>query len=62
MLSLYFCSSNLAYVMAEKPRVKITITFPDGRTREGTAWETTPMDVAKEISKSLSERVVIAKV
>ena len=48
--------------MAEKPRVKITITFPDGRTREGTAWETTPMDVAKEISRSLSERVVIAKV
>ncbi|CAG8562565.1 4547_t:CDS:10 [Paraglomus brasilianum] len=46
----------------QKPRVKITITFPDGRTREGTAWETTPMDVAKEISKSLSERVVIAKV
>ncbi|KIK95681.1 hypothetical protein PAXRUDRAFT_140136 [Paxillus rubicundulus Ve08.2h10] len=43
-------------------REEITITMPDGSERKGTSWETTPMDVAKEVSKSLSERVVIAKV
>lgn len=45
-----------------QPRVPITITMPDGSVREGTAWETSPMDIAKSIAKSLSERVVIAKV
>ncbi|KAF9204688.1 threonyl-tRNA synthetase [Haplosporangium sp. Z 27] len=47
---------------AAQPRVPITITMPDGSTREGTAWETSPLDVAKQIAKSLAERVVIAKV
>ena len=45
-----------------KPREEITITMPDGSERKGTSWETSPMDVAKEVSKSLSERIVIAKV
>ncbi len=45
-----------------KPREDITITMPDGSTRSGKSWETSPMDIAKEISKSLSERIVIAKV
>jgi len=36
--------------------------MPDGSIRKGTSWETSPMDVAKEVSKSLSERIVIAKV
>jgi len=36
--------------------------MPDGSERKGKSWETSPMDVAKEVSKSLSERVVIAKV
>jgi len=35
--------------------------MPDGSERKGTSWETSPLDVAKEVSKSLSERVVIAK-
>ncbi|KAF8983127.1 threonyl-tRNA synthetase [Entomortierella lignicola] len=47
---------------AAQPRIPITITMPDGSTREGTAWETSPLDVAKQIAKSLAERVVIAKV
>ncbi|CAH1756924.1 12642_t:CDS:10 [Entrophospora sp. SA101] len=46
----------------KKPRVPITITFPDGKTTQATAWETSPMDIAKGISKSLSERIVISKV
>jgi threonyl-tRNA synthetase len=36
--------------------------MPDGSTREGIAWETSPLDIAKQIAKSLAERVVIAKV
>jgi len=36
--------------------------MPDGTERKGRSWETSPMDIAKEVSKSLSERVVIAKV
>ncbi|KAJ3127727.1 threonyl-tRNA synthetase [Physocladia obscura] len=48
--------------IAAKPRVPIKITLPDGRDMDGTAWETSPMDIAKTLSKSLSERVVIAKV
>ncbi|KAG8851649.1 threonyl-tRNA synthetase [Tulasnella sp. 330] len=45
-----------------QPRQEISITLPDGTVKRGTSWETSPMDIAKEISKSLSERVVIAKV
>ncbi|KAK7051098.1 threonyl-tRNA synthetase [Paramarasmius palmivorus] len=45
-----------------KPREEITITLPDGNEKKGTSWETSPMDIAKEISKGLSEKVVIAKV
>ncbi|KAH7928335.1 threonyl-tRNA synthetase [Leucogyrophana mollusca] len=49
------------FVKAQQ-REEITITLPDGSERKGTSWETSPMDVAKEVSKSLSERIVIAKV
>ncbi|KAI0050277.1 tars protein [Auriscalpium vulgare] len=45
-----------------QPREEITVTLPDGSERKATSWQTSPMDVAKEISKSLSERLVIAKV
>jgi TGS domain len=45
-----------------QPRQEIHITLKDGNKKTGVSWETTPMDVAKEISKSLSERLVIAKV
>ena len=40
----------------------MTVTLPDGSERKGKTWETSPLDVAKELSKSLAERVVIAKV
>lgn len=45
-----------------QPREEIIVTMPDGSERKGQSWETSPMDIAKEVSKSLSERVVIAKV
>ncbi|KAG6816548.1 hypothetical protein H0H87_005254 [Tephrocybe sp. NHM501043] len=50
-----------AFIKAQ-PRGEITVTLPDGSERKGTSWETSPMDIAKEVSKSLSERIVIAKV
>ena len=43
-------------------REEITVTMPDGSERKAKSWETSPLDVAKDVSKSLSERVVIAKV
>ncbi|WFD03864.1 threonine--tRNA ligase [Malassezia obtusa] len=48
--------------IAAKERKPIKVTMPDGAIREGTSWETSPMDIAREISKSLSERIVISKV
>ncbi|CAO1613820.1 unnamed protein product [Sympodiomycopsis kandeliae] len=47
---------------ASRPREEITVTMPDGSQRKATAWETSPSDIAREISKSLFERVVISKV
>ncbi|BGO90354.1 hypothetical protein NBRC10512_001784 [Rhodotorula toruloides] len=48
--------------VASMPRESITITLPDGSTREGKSWETTPMSVALSISKGLADKTVIAKV
>lgn len=57
-----YCTIWLSFGSIEQARQEISITLPDGSMRSGTSWETTPMDVAKELSKSLSERIVIAKV
>lgn len=46
---------------AKKPREPIKITMPDGSVKEGTAWETTPGDIAKGISNSLYKRTVVAR-
>ncbi|CAH8442485.1 unnamed protein product [Heterobilharzia americana] len=48
--------------IASQPRSPIEITLPDGSIVDGKAWETTPMEVAKNISKTLAEHAVIAKV
>ena len=45
-----------------QPREEMTVTLPNGSERKGKTWETSPLDVAKDLSKSLAERVVIAKV
>lgn len=36
--------------------------MPDGKTKEGEAFKTTPIDVAKMISKQLAEKIVVSKV
>lgn len=50
-----------AFVAAQE-REPIQITLKDGSVKDGVAWETTPMDIAKGISQGLSQRIVIAKV
>jgi len=48
--------------VAKKPRVNINILLDNDRIECGKSWETTPADVARSISKSLFERVVVAEV
>ncbi|KJZ76568.1 Threonine--tRNA ligase [Hirsutella minnesotensis 3608] len=48
--------------IAAKPREEITISLPNGKEEKGTSWETTPLAIAKGISKSLLERTVISRV
>lgn len=48
--------------VAAQPRTPIRVTLPDGRQMDGTAWETTPLQLAKLISNSLADRLVIARV
>lgn len=48
--------------VAAMERVTVKITLKDGSEKEATAWETSPMDIAKEIGKSFSDRQVISKV
>ncbi|XP_022156720.1 threonine--tRNA ligase, mitochondrial 1-like [Momordica charantia] len=44
------------------PSAPIKITLPDGTVKEGQKWQTAPIDVAKEISKSLAANALIAQV
>ncbi|OBA20048.1 threonyl-tRNA synthetase [Metschnikowia bicuspidata var. bicuspidata NRRL YB-4993] len=48
--------------IAAKERVAIKITLKDGSIKEGTAFETSPFDIASSIGKSFLERQVISKV
>jgi threonyl-tRNA synthetase len=48
--------------IAAKPKNPIKVTLPDGAVKEGTSWETTPLDIAKSISSGLANVVVCAKV
>ncbi|KAJ4711144.1 threonine--tRNA ligase, mitochondrial [Melia azedarach] len=44
------------------PHDPIKITLPNGSVKEGKKWETSPMDIAKEISKSLAANALISMV
>ncbi len=48
--------------VAKQPREDIEITLPGGSPKHGKSWETAPSALAREISKSLLERTVIARV
>lgn len=47
--------------LAKKPRDQILITMPDGSTKVGTSWETTPGEIARGVSNSLYKRTVVAR-
>lgn len=40
----------------------VKVTLPDGNVKEGKKWQTTPFDIAREISKNLANNALIAKV
>ncbi|KAJ7953654.1 threonine--tRNA ligase, mitochondrial [Quillaja saponaria] len=44
------------------PAVPIKITLPNKNVKEGKKWVTSPLDIAKEISKNLAANALIAKV
>lgn len=48
--------------VAKQPREDIQVTLANGSSKEGKSWEITPAAIAREISKSLFERTVIARV
>ena len=48
--------------VAAKECTPINVTLSDGKVVDGKAWETTPYDVASQISKGLANNAVIAKV
>jgi len=43
-------------------KTPIKITLPDGKIKEGNAWQTTPYEVAVSISQGLADSTVVAKV
>uniref|UniRef100_A0A7S4EW97 Probable threonine--tRNA ligase, cytoplasmic n=1 Tax=Chrysotila carterae TaxID=13221 RepID=A0A7S4EW97_CHRCT len=51
-----------AATAAATPKPPIKIVLPDGKTIEGKAWETSPMDVASGISKGLANATCVASV
>lgn len=48
--------------LAEKPNLPIKISLPDGTIKEGLAFKTTPVDIARSISQGLADSVIVAKV
>ena len=48
--------------LASLPKPAITVTLPDGKQLPGTAWVTSPSDIAGSISKGLQQAVVVASV
>jgi threonyl-tRNA synthetase len=44
------------------PHDPIKVTLPDGNVKEGKKWETTPMDIAAQISKGLANSALISAV
>jgi threonyl-tRNA synthetase len=48
--------------LKSKPREKIMVQLPQGDPKEAVSWQTTPLEIARSLSKSLAERIVIAEV
>ncbi|RLN86280.1 hypothetical protein BBJ28_00021424, partial [Nothophytophthora sp. Chile5] len=52
--------AQIAALAAQQTPIKVTL--PDGAVKEGVAWQTTPLDVALQISQGLADQVVVARV
>lgn len=48
--------------LASKERKPVNVELKDGTIKVATSWETSPLDIAKEIGKSFADRQVISKV
>lgn len=48
--------------LATMPKQPITVTLPDGNKKQGTSFETTPLDVAKMISNQLAKKIIVSQV
>lgn len=55
-------AARQAAAMAALPRVPITVTMPDGKVLEQTAWVDSPLSVAESIGKQFAGRMCVAKV
>lgn len=54
-----FAAQEKKYQSMQAP---ITITLPDGKAMAATSWLTRPIDIAKKLSNSLAEKVIVARV
>ena len=48
--------------VAQQARVPLKVKLADGREMEGTAWQTTPFEVAKTLGTYVLDDLVVAKV
>ena len=49
-------------IIAEAPKREIEVKLPDGNIVKAKSFETTPLEIAKKISKKLAEDSIVAKV
>ena len=54
-------SNRYRETLSTKSNDSIKVTLPDGKILDGLAWKTTPYEIAKGISNSLANRVLVAK-
>jgi threonyl-tRNA synthetase len=47
---------------ASRPEQSINVSLPDGTVKQGVAFKTTPMDIAKGISQGLADSIIVARV
>lgn len=45
-----------------KPQTLIKVTLPNDKIIEGTAWKSTPYEIAKTISEKYADRPIVARV
>ena len=54
-----YAAQQAEYAAKKQP---IEVTLPDGKKMDAESWVTTPLEIAKRISNSLPDKVIVAKV